>query len=49
MRDNINLDLEKMGFGGMDRIMLTRDRDRRLAIYWGNKPSGSKKHGEYLN
>ena len=29
---NIKLDLHKVGFGGMDRIQLTQDRDRWRAL-----------------
>jgi len=30
--DNINLELQEMGYGGMDWIQLTQNRDRWLAL-----------------
>jgi len=31
-RDNIKMDLQEVGYGGMDWIKLAQDRDRRRAL-----------------
>jgi hypothetical protein len=49
--NNIKMDLQKVGFGGMDWIKLGQDRDRCQVLVneCGNEPSGSIKCGEFLD
>ena len=44
--DNIRMDLQELGYGGMDWIELAQDRDRwRVSLKYGKEPSGSIKCG----
>jgi hypothetical protein len=46
--DNINMDLRKVGWGGMDCINLVQDRDRwSLSCEHGNETSGSTNAGNF--
>jgi hypothetical protein len=49
--NNIRMDLQEMGCGGMDWIGLAQDRDRWRTVVSAvmNEPSGSVKCGEFLN
>jgi hypothetical protein len=48
--DNIKMDLQEVGFGGMDWIELDQYRDRwRAVVNTSNEPSGSIKCGEFLD
>ena len=47
--DNIKMNIQEVGFGGMDRIELARDKDSGGTCECGNEPSGSIKCGEYLD
>jgi len=48
--DNIRMDLQEVGCGYMDWIVLAQDRDRwRTLVECGNEPSGSVKCGEFLD
>jgi len=44
--DNIKIDLQEVGCGGMDWIDLVQDGERWRALI--NEPSGSIKCGEFL-
>jgi hypothetical protein len=46
--DNIKLDLQKVGCGGMDWSELTPDRQVAGTCECGNKPSGFIKCGKFL-
>jgi hypothetical protein len=46
--DNIRMDLQEMGCGGMDWIGLAQDRQVASNCESGNKPSGSIKRREFL-
>jgi hypothetical protein len=47
--DDIKIDLQEVGWGGMDWIDMSQDRDRwRGCCECGNEPSGSIKRGEFL-
>jgi hypothetical protein len=45
-KDNIEMDLREVGWGGMDWINLAQDRDS--SCVHGDEPSGSIKCGEFL-
>ena len=47
MEYNIKIDLEEVGFGGMDWIDPTQNRDRSRPCECGKEPSGSIKCGEF--
>jgi hypothetical protein len=48
--DNITMDLQEVGCGGMDWIGLAQDRDKLARnCECGNEPSGSIKRGEFLD
>jgi hypothetical protein len=47
--DNIKMNLQEVGCGGMDWIGLAQDRQVAGNCECGNEPSGSIKCGEFLN
>jgi hypothetical protein len=47
--DNIKMDLQGVGCGGMDRIELAQEREVAGTCECGNEPSGSIKCGEFLD
>jgi hypothetical protein len=48
--DNIKMDLQEVGWGGMDWIDMAQDRDKVVSCCeCGNEPSGSIKCGEFLD
>jgi hypothetical protein len=49
MGDNIRMDLQEVGCGGMDWIGLAKDRNVTGNCECGNELSGSIKCGEFLD
>jgi hypothetical protein len=47
-KDNIEMDLQTVGCGGMDRIELAQDRQVAGTCECGNEPLGSIKCREFL-
>jgi hypothetical protein len=47
--DNITLELQKAGCGGMDWIEMAQDRESWRELDCGNEPLGSIKCGEFLD
>jgi hypothetical protein len=46
--DNITIDLQEVGCGGLDWIWLSQDRQVAGNCECGNEPSGSIKCGKFL-
>jgi len=46
--DNIKMDLQEVGYGGVDWIKLAQDK-KSGTCECGNEPSGSMKCGEFLD
>ena len=47
--DNVKMDLQEVGFEGMDWIKLAQDRQVEGTCDCSNEPSGSIKCGEFLD
>jgi hypothetical protein len=47
--DNIKINLQEVGCGGVEWIGLALDRDRWRTLLRGNEPSGLIKCGEFLD
>jgi hypothetical protein len=47
--DNITMDLQEVGSGGLDWIELAQRRDIAGTCECGSEPSGSIKYGEFLD
>jgi len=48
MEDNIKMNLQEIGWKGMDWIDISQDSDRRQTYECGYEPSGSIKCREFL-
>ena len=47
--DNIKMNLQEVGYGGMDWVDVAQDRQVAGICECGNEPSGSKKCVNYLD